>query len=315
MPNVASAYKFQRKMVDVETAYLRQVDGYRRETRRALLEIIDRDGVSRAAVSQMTREIAALSNNIISAAAVQSKDIRKHVQNYARKNIQLAERAGLTDNTDLSAILRAGEEIARDGEQSYMTNQSAWLKQLETSIQVQAARLRTSNASSEEIANRLLSETLADGRASVWAASGNAAQSEETGNIWTYAIGLLGAFLSIFNNNEPEITYKKQAVATLDDRTTDCCLRVHGQIQPMDEPFQLTGTPRYADEIQDPPFHWYCRSVETLYHEEFEKFGITTEQMETMAQLELDARERTGTRVTIHPSHATSRRAGALPSG
>src|SRR5574341_1423346 len=56
----------------------------------------------------------------------------------------------------------------------------------------------------------------------------------------------------------------KQAIAVLDRRTTDCCLRVHGQTQPINKPFKLTGEPRYADEVDWPPFHWWCRTATAL---------------------------------------------------
>jgi len=59
--------------------------------------------------------------------------------------------------------------------------------------------------------------------------------------------------------------FDKQAVAALDLRTTDCCLRVHGQIQPLDAPFHLTGDPRFADDVDWPPFHRWCRTSGVLY--------------------------------------------------
>lgn len=52
--------------------------------------------------------------------------------------------------------------------------------------------------------------------------------------------------------------FRKQAIAVIDHRTTDCCLRVHGQVQRLDRPFRLTGEPRYADEVMEPPFHWWA---------------------------------------------------------
>lgn len=314
MPDVVNAHKFQKKMIAIENDYLKQVQGYRTETRRVLLDIINRDGVSRPAVNQITNAIGSMSTQITTVASLASKDIRKTVQNYTRKQLQLAQKAGLTDNADIAPILSNGQRIAQDGEQSYMTNQSAWLAQLETSIQTQAAKLRISQATPEEISDRLLNEKLSDGRASVWLASGNQANNEEQSNVWTYGLGLLGAYYAIFNETQPDTQYSKQAIATIDERTTDCCLRVHGQIKPIDEPFHLTGTPRYADEIQDPPFHWYCRTAEVLYNPAFEEFGITTDEMRDMANLELDART-DNSRQEIHPSHATSRRIGALPSG
>lgn len=70
------------------------------------------------------------------------------------------------------------------------------------------------------------------------------------------------------------VKFQKQAVAALDAKTTDCCLRVHAQVQPMDKPFQLTGTPRYADEMDWPGFHWWCRTSGVLYLPEFDD-GLT----------------------------------------
>ena len=314
MPDIANAYKFQRKMIAVESVYLKQIAGYRRDARRVMLEIIERDGVTRQAVNQMVNTVSDLSRLVNTAASAASREARKNVMNYTRKQIQLAEKVGLAPNADIAPVLNAGLVVEQDAEQSYMTSNSAWLAQLETSIQTQVAKLRISQASPQEITDRLLSETLADGRASVWLANGNQAKSEETTNLWSYSVGLLGAYMMIYNEQQPETKYQKQAIATIDERTTDCCLRAHGQIQPLDEPFHLTGTPRFADEVQDPPFHWYCRTSEALYNEAFEEVGITTEKMKDMAQIEIEDRELMG-RQEIHPSHSTSRRAGALPSG
>lgn len=142
--------------------------------------------------------------------------------------------------------------------------------------------------------------------------------------------------------------YDKQAIAGLDERTTDCCLRVHGQIVPFDKKFKLVGTPRFADELEWHPFHWYCRTSVAMYHEMFE-YG-ETERMESRAKEELDKRAEAQThidelkqeladlgmhqdvrhrkddtdevkklrddlrywrvvaRIEIHPAHATSRR-------
>jgi hypothetical protein len=308
MPDVRNALKFQKKLTDIESTYIKQVNAYRTDSRRVMLDIIDRHGVSRPAVTLMQKEVDSLAHGISLLAGAASKEVSKTVSDYTRKQVEVAHKVGLAKTADIASVLRLGEPAVKDGRESYMTNTSAWIGQLSTSLQVQSARLRLSNASSEEIAARLLSEKMADGRASVWAASGTSAQSEETSNVWSYGIGLLGAYLALYNKTQPEVLYQKQAIATIDERTTSCCLQVHGQIQDMDEPFRLTGTPRYADEVQDPPFHYYCRSSEVLYHEEFENIGITTEEMTTAAQEELDAREATGTRDTIYPSHATSRR-------
>jgi hypothetical protein len=103
-------------------------------------------------------------------------------------------------------------------------------------------------------------------------------------------------------------TWYHQAVAAIDERTTDCCLRVHGQTRPLSRPFRLTGTPRYADELEHPPFHWYCRSSEALIHRDQVDDGFSRE-MVAAAQAERAAREASGgQRVEIHPADARSRR-------
>lgn len=84
------------------------------------------------------------------------------------------------------------------------------------------------------------------------------------------------------------LNFQKQAVAAIDMRTTDCCLRVHGQIQPFNKPFKLTGTPRFADEMDHPGFHWWCRTSEVLYLAEYDD-GFT-KQMRDSARFFLSER-------------------------
>jgi hypothetical protein len=68
--------------------------------------------------------------------------------------------------------------------------------------------------------------------------------------------------------------FSKQAIAGLDERTTDCCLRVHGQVVPLNGKFSLTGFPRFADKMDWSPFHWYCRTSVALYLPAFDN-GLT----------------------------------------
>lgn len=101
--------------------------------------------------------------------------------------------------------------------------------------------------------------------------------------------------------------FRRQAIAALDERTTETCLRVHGQVVTIDGDFHLTGTPRYADDMHAPPFHDYCRTAVALVridHKDDELSG----QMRDAARAELRAREETGTREEVHPAHARSRR-------
>jgi len=76
---------------------------------------------------------------------------------------------------------------------------------------------------------------------------------------------------------------QKQWISVINERTTETCLRAHGQIREMDEPFHLTGTPRFDDEVMFPPGHWNCRSSSVAYHPDFEVGELTTETMREAA--------------------------------
>jgi len=101
--------------------------------------------------------------------------------------------------------------------------------------------------------------------------------------------------------------YMRQAVAAIDERTTNCCLRVHGQVTEIRGKFTLTGTPRWADKMTGPPFHNFCRTSVALVHVD----DVDDELSVTMRQAgraELAARKDTGEHRVIHPASATSRR-------
>lgn len=95
--------------------------------------------------------------------------------------------------------------------------------------------------------------------------------------------------------------FSKQAVAALDWRTTDCCLRVHGQVQPLGVPFELTGTPRFADQIDWPPFHNWCRTSGVLYQAAYDD-GLA-ERMQASAATVL-AERAAGVFKDRHPADA-----------
>ena len=89
---------------------------------------------------------------------------------------------------------------------------------------------------------------------------------------------------------EQGFEWYKQACAAIDERTTDCCLRVHGQAVPLQKKFKLTGEPRYADRLAWSPFHWYCRtSVALVTADEVE--DDLTERLLAAAAAELARRE------------------------
>jgi len=103
----------------------------------------------------------------------------------------------------------------------------------------------------------------------------------------------------------------KQAIAAIDERTTETCLLVHGQVKPFDEPFELSGKPWdqaqfYGFSNKQPPFHWWCRDTLALILMS-EAHDHMTQRMRAAADAELLARV-DGSRQEIHPANAFSRR-------
>lgn len=92
-------------------------------------------------------------------------------------------------------------------------------------------------------------------------------------------------------NQEGTVRVQKQAIASIGPRTTKTCLRVHGQIRDVDQPFDLIAEPRFARQMLHPAFHWNCRTSEAMYHPAFERGGLTTTSMRSSASAELARRE------------------------
>lgn len=150
-------------------------------------------------------------------------------------------------------------------------------------------RLHTGGADAAAILARLI--TGRDGRQSTYDQARVSLQLATEGAIWATGNGHVARLADIAGRRQGR-RYQKQAIAAIDSRTTDCCLKVHGQIQDLDKPFQLRGTPRFADHIQNPPFHYRCRTATALYLAEMEAIGATTETMRATARAELRRRER-----------------------
>lgn len=115
--------------------------------------------------------------------------------------------------------------------------------------------------------------------------------------------------------------YGKQAVAAIDNRTTECCLKVHGQIVPVSGKFHLTGTPRFADDMNAPPFHWNCRTATALV-KLAEQDDDLTRIMRSAASVEIEARQQGATDApkytnagSVRPSRAGELRRKVFGSG
>jgi len=85
----------------------------------------------------------------------------------------------------------------------------------------------------------------------------------------------LSVLLYLSSTKKPGLDLVRQAVAQIDDNTTQTCLNVHGQVVAMQEDFHLTGTPKFATDMRAPPFHRGCRTAVAIIRRDFVKPEVT----------------------------------------
>lgn len=238
-------------------ALIQQID-----TRLAQLEnevgVILRDVVTVAgerAIQQIEREIALL-----------PPSIRPAVQSFAAINVRMIEQ-----------FLPVALDSARLGTRALS---------LQLARELQMGLIQ--GQSFPELIRRVMAATPTGQGPAVWRNGEVSAELAVRRTVITAENAAKHAVLLEVRESVPEV--QKQAVSALGRNTTNCCLRVHGQIQPVDEPFELTGTPRFADRMMYPAFHWRCRTTVSMYHPSFEHSGLTTANMRAAAQAELARR-------------------------
>ena len=152
------------------------------------------------------------------------------------------------------------------------SNPSVILSQAQTAVDALTAKMDAQNATIQALLMTGAEDAQIIGNDEH---SGALRASEIIGTAAIFAAGLFwGAYNSWTVDYSQGREFSKQVVAALDERTTECCLHANGQIQPMDSKFQLTGKPRFSDEMDWTPFHWYCRSSIALYLPEYD-MGLT----------------------------------------
>lgn len=306
MPEVKPTLGYVSRLRRLETRYLSGVNSARVDFRRSLLDMLATYGIKLSVLPTIRREIDNLRSQVSAISKQQADEIDEVTLWYINQQLGILRRI---NEPRLPNIQQLNQATYSDRRQIYDNTLSsqAWIDKLEKGMEINYTRLAVANADTSTAVDRLLAVNISDGRASVYRMSGVAAQTEVSDSVWTASV-LVAAGLFRQINQATQTVYKKQAIAAIDHRTTDCCLRVHGQIQPLDKPFELTGTPRYADKMDAPPFHQNCRTAISIYTERMETKGIPTAEMVDAAEAERRAREETGVRERIWPSSSTSRR-------
>lgn len=208
--------------------------------------------------------------------------LRETAHAIAEKNILAAVRAGERQAARELAIYDVGGRGAGDGETDKLID--AAMLALDAELDAQLAQVRAlAMTGADEVL--ILGDASRVGilRASDWVSVviawlTNVAAAAYSKNIESAA-----------QNARSDGEWMKQAIAAIDARTTDCCLRVSGQTVPLKGKFKLTGTPRYADEMDGPPFHAYCRTATALVRAQDAQDDLTR-RMQDSAQAELLAR-------------------------
>lgn len=307
MPEIRSSLSFIRKMRRIDQLYLASVQKVLRDFRRTALDILHRETVRITAIQPIKNEFISVESRVNNISREILQQVDETVLWYMNQQLGNLRRVNIPH---LPTVQQLNLNTYTERKQAYegtILQSPKWIPELVQNFEMNLTRLAIADATIEAAVDRLLSTTISDGRASVLRVASATASTSTKTTTWTAA--LLATRL-LFRNTQTvtRTVYMKQAIAAIDHVTTDCCLRVHGQTQPLEKPFILEGTPRFADKLDSPPFHWNCRTATSLYTERMEEKGITTQDMIDAAQAELQAREETGQRERIWPASSTSRR-------
>jgi hypothetical protein len=283
MTDPRPAQRFERSMMALELDYTRQATKALEETRRVLLEILMRLGLSDTGLAAaFRREMDNLSRRAADAGRGLTGPIQEAAAALARSQFEALASIRPVQPVPYFETIRAATEAERTQMATKALASAAWAEALAARLAAETANLQAGGEPVEVAAGRLFATKLGD-RASVWRMGANQMELSSQRVIGTVGLGL-AAIYYLAGQAASGRKWYKQAVAQLDADTTDCCLAVHGQVQPVDKPFELTGTPRFADQMMHPRFHWRCRTDELLWAEDLEAVGQSTEQMRQEAR-------------------------------
>ena len=139
------------------------------------------------------------------------------VGNYTRKRMGMAKRADYRPSDRCSWKPQIAATSETEGSVSHVF--PVWLDTLQSNLEVTVlpssgwqGRRRDTGASGNDGAG--MGE-----RTFGWTIQATRRNSKETRDVWTYATGLISAYLATMNQLVPRWN-KKQAIATIDERTT-----------------------------------------------------------------------------------------------
>jgi hypothetical protein len=270
MPDVVAAERFITQISRIEVQAVQATIRHWRSVRADLLDGLSRDpqAITRL-VQRVGYDLAQITRETPAQAA-------QAARSYAAAQLPTADTF-----------------IAENAADALAAGLPAWQAATIGRFLTDAQRLQAAGVTGDALA-LALTATQAD-RQSAWAWALTALQLATEAAVWQRANDVLRTTYTAAERRS-RTRYQKQAIAAIDSRTTNCCLQVHGQIVDLDQSFTLTGTPRFADRLPQPPFHHRCRTVIALYAPEMEAVGITTSDMRAQARAQFAASSASRTR-------------------
>lgn len=285
MPDIRPAQRFESEMIKLEKIHQAESKQAMEKCRRVLIEILLRLGLNDAALpGAFRREVEALARQAAQIGRAQAAAVQAAAAELAKSQF---EALGKFKPVPAFEAVQAATEAQRRTMMDLLDS-AAWVEALAGRLLAETARLRASGEPVETAVEQLFAMANTD-RASVWRMAAVNMELQSQLNLGTTGLGLAGVYY-LAGQSQTGQKWFKQAIAQIDANTTNCCLAVHGQVQPIDKPFKLTGTPRFANRMMHPRFHWRCRTDEQLWAEGMEEIGQSTNEM----RIEANAQRRKG---------------------
>ena len=257
MPDPAPARRFKRDLIHLERSILTPTRAAMGETRLKLLEALLNLGVAstslpsaiRVEMDTLARRVAVIGQSVAPVVQMASADL-------ARSQLEILRNAPPFEQAQTASTAQRAE-IAR------LLESAAWAAALSARLQSDLAQLRAGGEGTETAQEMLFNP---GNRGGAWHSGETNMELVSQRNLWTVGVGLAAAYYIAAETLMRRPLYK-QADAEIDGQTTDCCLAVAGQIQPLNDPFITTEEPAFASQQMHPPFHWNCRTLELLLSE------------------------------------------------
>ena len=248
--------RFQRDLTRLEQTFVRQALAQYQQIRPALGDAIE----ANSPPSVFEQVLTGLKAALRSLASSFAGQIDALLDGYlARQLDELRQQDASIASTEV--VLTASQAQRQQVMAQWVENSGDFIGAIVASFR--AAAFQVQDDDEAEKRARLTALKITNGRASEFRRGKNTLVAESQRLFWTAAMSGLG-ILHSQTEEQSGVKLEKALRITRDERTTETCLRVAKQRQPIGKPFRLTGSPRFSDEMQRPPFHHRCRTVPRL---------------------------------------------------